>query len=253
MNLYISDIHFGHKNVIMFDKRPFADVEEMDKTIIKLWNHRVNPEDDVYIVGDFCYKSANSPEWYMKQLAGHKHLIKGNHDGVILESPEAMKYFESIDKLTHVSDGDKQIVLCHYPMAEWYKSHHGSWHIYGHIHGNKTDTFEFMKTREHAVNAAACINRYTPASMDELIMNNNIFKEDAEKEKEFFLQDENKKAEMLRNINQKVGFDVLDKEAWKAFVLSDEETHERDNVPSPLEELTLEELMFLRYYERTSE
>lgn len=28
MNLYISDTHFGHKNVIGFDHRPFLDVNE---------------------------------------------------------------------------------------------------------------------------------------------------------------------------------------------------------------------------------
>lgn len=176
MKLYISDTHFGHKNVIKFDNRPFSDVDEMDKAMIKLWNNRVAPGDDVYIIGDLCYRSANSPEWYLKQLVGHKHLIRGNHDGVILNSPEAMKYLDSIEKLDHVSDGDKQIVLCHYPLAEWYKSRHGSWHIYGHIHGNRNETYEFMKTREHAVNAAACINNYMPASMDELIRNNEIFK-----------------------------------------------------------------------------
>lgn len=35
MNLYISDMHFGHKNVISFDHRPFADVEETYETDIR--------------------------------------------------------------------------------------------------------------------------------------------------------------------------------------------------------------------------
>ena len=44
MNLYISDLHFGHTNVIRFDHRPFSDVKEMDHALIHLWNSRVNPE-----------------------------------------------------------------------------------------------------------------------------------------------------------------------------------------------------------------
>ena len=31
LNLYISDLHFGHSNVIRFDHRPFADRDEMDR------------------------------------------------------------------------------------------------------------------------------------------------------------------------------------------------------------------------------
>lgn len=45
MNLYISDLHFGHKNVIRFDHRPFCDIDEMDHSLIKLWNSRVQPDD----------------------------------------------------------------------------------------------------------------------------------------------------------------------------------------------------------------
>lgn len=31
---YISDNHFGHKNVIRFDNRPFADTELMDEVLV---------------------------------------------------------------------------------------------------------------------------------------------------------------------------------------------------------------------------
>ena len=53
MNLYTSDLHFGHKNVIEFDHRPFHDVNEMDHLMIESWNSRVQPDDTVYILGDF--------------------------------------------------------------------------------------------------------------------------------------------------------------------------------------------------------
>ncbi len=177
MNLYISDLHFGHKNVIRFDHRPFCDIDEMDYSLIKLWNSRVQEDDHVYIIGDFAYKSGKSSDWYLKQLKGHKHLIIGNHDKVTLDNPQAMKYFESVDKMMHVTDVDNHICLCHYPLAEWYKSRHGSWHIFGHIHGSTDDIYTFMKTREHALNAAACMNNYTPSSLNELIRNNALFNE----------------------------------------------------------------------------
>lgn len=177
MNLYISDLHFGHANCIQFDNRPFADVDEMDYAMIELWNNRVSDGDDVYIVGDFCFKSGKTPDWYLRQLKGHKHLIIGNHDKNTLECENATKYLESIDKMCFVPDGKNHIVLCHFPIADWNKARHGSWHIYGHIHGSRADEYQFMKTRERALNEAACINNYTPASFDELVRNNRIFQE----------------------------------------------------------------------------
>ena len=28
----------------------------------------------LYIIGDFCYRSSKSPDWYLRQLKGHKYL-----------------------------------------------------------------------------------------------------------------------------------------------------------------------------------
>lgn len=175
MNLYISDLHFGHANAIKFENRPFANVDEMDRCMIQLWNNRVSADDDVYILGDFCFKSGKTPDWYLRQLKGHKHLIIGNHDKITLDCENAAKYLESVDKMLHVSDEGKQICLCHFPIADWNKARHGSWHIYGHIHDNKGAEYQFMKSRERALNAAASINHYTPASFQELLRNNEAF------------------------------------------------------------------------------
>ncbi len=171
---YIADMHFGHRNAISFDNRPFQDVEEMDRILIENWNSRVREEDEVYIIGDFCYRSGRSPQWYLKQLKGRKHLIRGNHDQVILDSEAARACFESIDPLLFIQDNDKKIVLCHFPIAEWNGYFRGVWHIYGHIHsGVRSDTLAFMQTRERALNAGCMVNGYMPVTFSELVANND--------------------------------------------------------------------------------
>ena len=175
MNLYTSDLHFGHQNVIRFDHRPFVDVEEMDHVIIECWNARVQPDDTVYIVGDLCYRSQKGAEWYLRQLKGHKILILGNHDVPILQNKAALHYLEGIEKMMHVKDGEYNICLCHFPILEWNGYFRGSWHIYGHIHNRKEETYEIMKTRERALNAGCMINNYAPASFQELAKNNKAF------------------------------------------------------------------------------
>lgn len=178
--LYIADLHFGHRNVIRFDHRPYADADEMDRDLIRKWNEKVDPADDVYVVGDFMYRSGYAPKWYLSQLPGHKHLIIGNHDWRMLQDETSMKYWESVDKIATIRDEYKNVVLCHYPILDWEARLHGSILVYGHIHGNKDDTFQIMRDyRPTAYNAAACINGYTPVSMEELIKNNRKFREDA--------------------------------------------------------------------------
>ena len=178
MILYTSDLHFGHKNVIGFDHRPFGDIDEMDHVMIKLWNARVQKDDTVYIVGDLCYRNNHAPEWYLRQLKGHKILILGNHDWQILKNQSALRYLEGVEKMMTVRDGEKQICLCHYPIAEWDGYHRDSWLIYGHIHNRKDEAYDFMKTKDHALNAGCMINGYAPASFNELLRNNEAFKKE---------------------------------------------------------------------------
>lgn len=42
---FTSDLHFGHKNIIRYDNRPFLSVEEMDAEIVRRWNAKVSPDD----------------------------------------------------------------------------------------------------------------------------------------------------------------------------------------------------------------
>ena len=180
MNYYVSDLHFGHANVIKFDNRPFETVEEMDRVMIENWNARVSDEDHVYIVGDLIFRSGNAPEWYLKQLKGHKHLVVGNHDhkwlkGMMEEKRE--KFFDDIQQMMFIMDQGNEIHLCHFPIAEWAKFHGGAYHIYGHIHNRTDDAYQFLKQYDHALNAAVSINHYMPVTFQELVVNNRIFKE----------------------------------------------------------------------------
>lgn len=177
MKFYIADTHFGHENCIRFDERPFSTINEMDHILIMNWNARVQPEDEVYILGDFIYRNKNHDfEWYLRQLNGRKFLVIGNHDGKLLKDEQAMKYFEAVDKMMHVNDESNALCLCHFPIVSWNKKYHGSYHIYGHIHANIDEDYYYMKTQERALNAGCMINGYIPVTFKELIINNERFR-----------------------------------------------------------------------------
>ena len=175
MRFYIGDMHFGHQNVIKFDNRPFKDWEQMDIELINRWNDVVKPEDEVYILGDFCCRNQKSEEWYLHRLNGTKHLVIGNHDGRLLRNKKAVECFGSIEKMMHIEDRGKHICLCHFPLAEWNGFYKGHWHIYGHIHNQKNEIYQFMKSRKKALNAGCMLHDYMPVSFDTLLQNNKAF------------------------------------------------------------------------------
>ena len=61
MKFYISDLHFGHKNILAFDNRPFFTLAEMEKVLIWNWNAAVGRNDEVYILGDMFWHNEDAP------------------------------------------------------------------------------------------------------------------------------------------------------------------------------------------------
>lgn len=165
---YISDLHLGHKNILKHEDKPYENVEEMLESYIWTWNNAVNPEDNVYILGDFSFYKDGDTMNILKRLNGRKFLIRGNHDSKSL-IPNGLFGFTWIRDLIRIKDNGRMVVLCHYPMAVWEHKHHGAYHLYGHIHSNKLDhhpmTFDLG---DHAFNVGIdVIGR--PMTLDELI------------------------------------------------------------------------------------
>lgn len=131
MNYYTSDLHFGHRNIINIESRPFKDLEEMEFKLVQNWNYKVCLTDHVYILGDFSfYRDKERNEYILNSLNGKKHLIVGNHDQFLNRANFDKSLFESIDDIKVIHDFNYGIVLCHYPIQVWYKQHQGYLHFY---------------------------------------------------------------------------------------------------------------------------
>lgn len=136
MVYFISDLHFHHENVIKFDNRPFSSVEEMNEQLVKNWNEVVEKGDDVYILGDFCWKTAQDKEYraLTDKLRGRKHLLLGNHDPKHFNHTFE-RQFTSIDDIKEIKYNKQHLILCHYPIV-CYKADYNDncWMLYGHVH-----------------------------------------------------------------------------------------------------------------------
>lgn len=75
-----ADHHFGHRNILAYDSRPFHNVSEMDEVLISRWNQVVKTDDTVWHLGDFALASFDYARSVLGRLHGRKHLILGNHD-----------------------------------------------------------------------------------------------------------------------------------------------------------------------------
>jgi len=153
---FTSDLHLGHSNILIYDKRPFATIEEHDETIIENWNKTVKSNDTVYFIGDFClFRKIDKIRGYRSRLNGKIHLIYGNHDDVLRDN----QIFESQSDMRYIFVGKQKIMLCHYPLLSWRSSNHGSFHLHGHCHSGKND---YAKRLEVSTN----LHNYFPISFE---------------------------------------------------------------------------------------
>jgi calcineurin-like phosphoesterase family protein len=129
MIFFSSDHHFGHANILKYCNRPFKDVEEMDRVLVDNWNSVVTNKDIVYHLGDFSFGPA---PLYLNQLNGTKYFVRGNHEKPLVNALGN----KDIPYIRHLKiESYPEIVISHFAMRVWNKSHFGSYHLFGHSHG----------------------------------------------------------------------------------------------------------------------
>ncbi|WP_200917671.1 MULTISPECIES: metallophosphoesterase [Methylobacterium] len=138
---FTSDTHFGHAGMLsdrMGRPRPFGSREEHDEHLVSAWNNRVRPGDRVFHVGDFAYGcSMKHAEAIFSRLAGHKTLLRGNHEA----RGERLGWEGGIHDVVAISIQDSGMAnavpvwLSHYAHVTWRDIHRGRLHFYGHSHG----------------------------------------------------------------------------------------------------------------------
>lgn len=152
----------------MWGPRGFASSDEHDAAVIQRYNDVVSDEDTVYILGDVCMGDLESGIDKLKQLKGHKHLIRGNHctDNKVLRYMEE-NIFESIQYATMIKYKKYNFYLSHYQtyMGNYDMQMSKTWCLHGHTHSK----FEFDDNIAKNFNVALDAHSCYPIEIDEVL------------------------------------------------------------------------------------
>jgi len=125
---FISDLHFGHSNIIKFagDYRYGNDCIENMHITIAMWNARVTKRDTVYVLGDVAMNDQGFEA--LRELNGNKLLVRGNHDMY-----KAKRYLQVFSDVYGVRMY-KGYWISHAPIHP--TELRGRKNIHGHVHQN---------------------------------------------------------------------------------------------------------------------
>lgn len=152
-----SDFHFSHKNYCRGtsnwpDKskcRDFNTLEEMNNTIISNINSVVKENDELWVLGDFCFSGVDSYKLRNKINCQNIHYVCGNHsnkhgqeyDPVMSCGNRVSSLFKSYGYYAEIFYKKARIILFHYPIASWNEMSSGSIMLHGHTHRCPEDRY----------------------------------------------------------------------------------------------------------------
>lgn len=128
---FTSDTHFSDHRTINIHRRPFASVGEMDEVLVRNWNAVIEPDDEVWHLGDFA-RTASIAAAILPQLHGQKHLVRGNNDS---DETTRIAGWATVHDYFELKVDGVMLVLCHYPFRSWNAQHRKSINLHGHSHG----------------------------------------------------------------------------------------------------------------------
>ena len=163
MIYFTSDLHLGHATVIKH-RHDFADINEMNETLIRNINSVVTDSDTLYIIGDLSNRiTVEEANEYIGRIRGHKILIRGNHDDEY--DPEL---FAEITDYKEFEYGGKDYILMHYPLKCWNKMRFGSVQVHGHIHSTPKYNEHNHRIGRLQYDVGVDANEFRPVSIDEI-------------------------------------------------------------------------------------
>lgn len=181
MNMYFTaDLHFNHEKIIGYCKRPFSDVQDMNRRLIKNWNETVEPDDSIIVLGDFAFGRRKHKEMLrdiVERLNGNKSLIIGSHDDLHVRDYIEIG-FMSVHSFYHTNvfgsatNGD--VYLTHDPAVA-ITDKNRLW-LCGHVH-------DLFKRVGNVINVGVDVWNYQPVSVEQII---EVIKEDKFNIKEDF-------------------------------------------------------------------
>lgn len=170
---FTSDWHLGSSTICDYCNRPFANVKEMNKTIIENCNSIVGKDDIIIHLGDFCcYGSERGytglkihPNEYIRQINGTFVNLLGNHDITNKTKSIGTSLRMSLGKLF------VDVSCSHYPSYD--KRAYGSFqvgdiHLHGHCHNGKIFTID-KQNKVLNVNVCCDLWNFMPISEQHLI------------------------------------------------------------------------------------
>lgn len=138
MKFFTSDEHYGHRRIIDFCKRPFADIYEMREFLISQHNMRVAKGDLTVHAGDMFWRTMSVDEAIdiLNQLNGQHILVLGNHDELVEENERLRSKFVKVVERLYLNKTAfaPKMVIDHYAGRVWRGSHNGTYQLYGHSH-----------------------------------------------------------------------------------------------------------------------
>lgn len=154
---FTADTHFGHTKVIPYCRRPYESVEQMDDDLVARWNARVSQRDEVWHLGDFCFRGDPAP--YVARLNGRISFTYGNHD-------DRKKLAALVDDracdVKYLRYEGRRFFLSHYAHRTWPQSGYGSFHLFGHSHGD-------LPAHGRSMDVGVDANDYAPLSVEEVV------------------------------------------------------------------------------------
>ena len=159
----IADLHFGHANIIGYVNRPFNNVDEMNESLIRLWNSVVGSDDLVYVLGDFTLsRRMEVITNLVNRLNGRKVLVMGNHDTRKPKDYIECGFEVATRKPLMVEPG---VILMHEPFYDAGYIAPNYIYFFGHLHNNPSIMDEYPNCMCVSVERIG----YRPIDLDECI------------------------------------------------------------------------------------